>query len=130
MEDIKENEYIRTYDGDIGILVEINNKNYNYLTIDCKNDVRTDRIGPQNLLYLKNEDIIKHSTNIIDLIEVNDIVKYKLKGMNSVHISEVKGYIDARKNEKTLMVDGYKLEQVKILKILTHEQFEKASYEV
>ena len=67
-------EYVRTYEGYIGILKEINKKNYNYLTIDVQNKVRKDGLVPSNYIYLKNKNIKKYSKNIIDLIEVGDYV--------------------------------------------------------
>lgn len=123
MEDIKVVEYVRVTNFEnktvIGKVTEVYENSY---IVDTQQEETSGEYGKCCEF--------KHSLNIIDLIEVNDIVKYKLKGMNSVHISEVKGYIDARKKEKTLMVDGYKLEQVKLLKILTHEMFENISFEV
>lgn len=76
----------------------------------------------------KIENIVKHSKNTIDLIEEGDIVRYKLKGLNSEYITIVKKYHDARSNEKWLLINGYKLEQVEILEILTKEQYKQNCY--
>ena len=77
MEEIQIGEYCRTYEGYIGILKEINKKNYNYLTIDVQNKVRRDGLEPLNYIYLKNENIKNHSKIISEIIEVGDYVNGK-----------------------------------------------------
>ena len=54
-------DYVRTKEGNIGKIIDINKSNYNYLQVEHN-------------LFLKNENILKSSSNIIDLIEVGDYV--------------------------------------------------------
>ena len=61
MEDIKENEYIRTYLGEIGRVIAIKENPDRVVIDDC---------GQIVLIA----DITKHSFNLIDLIEVGDYV--------------------------------------------------------
>lgn len=77
MKEIEVGEYVRTKDGYIGKLIEINTKAWNYLTIDVQNEVRRDYIYPPNYIYLKNENIKRHDKNIIDLIEVRRYAPYR-----------------------------------------------------
>lgn len=64
---------------------------------------------------------VKHSTNIIDLIEVNDIVKYF--AYDEIVIAPA-DKIDIKYKFKNIADD------IKILKVITHEQFEEQSFEV
>lgn len=75
-------EYVRTKQGDISKVRYIDEENI--FLEDCvwsKNDLyeKTD------VLYFDDEEIAKHSKNIIDLIEVGDIVK--VEGIE--HVREV-----------------------------------------
>ena len=67
---------------------------------------------------------------IQDLIKERDILRYKLKGLDSEYITIVKKYHDARSNQDWLMINGYKLEQVEILGIIACEKYEKEEYKV
>ena len=112
-------EYVRTREGYIGILIDINMESWNYLTIDCKRRVRIDFLYPDSYLYLKDENIAKHSSNIIDLIEVGDYV-------NGVRILDITGdYIH------TTEFDCSKSRLETIIKsIVTKEQLAQVQYEV
>jgi hypothetical protein len=79
---------------------------------------------------LRKENILKHSKNIIDLIEEGDILRYRLNNLSSIKIGEVRKYKDARSFEEYLGVEGFNLEQIEILKIVTKEQFKSIEYEV
>lgn len=115
MEDVKIGEYVRTKKGQID---KFEKYNENRIIVKCKR---------RNYWA---EDIVKHSKNIIDLIDVGDILRYKLKGLKSEYITVVKKYHDSRSNEEWLIIDGYKLEKVEILEILTKEQYERNCYKV
>ncbi len=123
MEDkIEVGEYVRTREGYIGILIDINIKNLNYLTIDCKRSVRRDFLYPDSYLYLTNEDIVKHSKNIIDIIKVGDIVE-----LTDVLSQEVIYIWD----EEMLEAVKQNIEEGQRLKsILTREEFTNRKYEV
>ena len=122
-------EYVRTREVYLGKVIAINEQDYNYLVIDTTREIRNDGF-PATYLYLKNEDIVKHSKKIIVLITEGDILRYKLKGLKNEYITVVKKCYDARSNENWLLINGYKLEQVEILEILTKEQYTKNCFEV
>lgn len=77
----------------------------------------------------KDNKIVKHSKNIIDLIEVGDYVN----GREVKHIAMFEGFPDYLKlifvDEKHLIPDDT-CENNEIKTILTHEQFEQNSYKV
>lgn len=64
MEDIKENEYVRTYLGEIGRVIAIKENPDRVVIDDC---------GQIVLIA----DITKHSFNLIDLIEVRRLCEWK-----------------------------------------------------
>ena len=108
MEEIGVGEYCRTYDGIIGIKIEYNN--------GLKLKIDKDE-------YYKPlvDSIVKHSKNIIDLIEVGDIVN--------------KGYIyetgNAENGDRWVHnLNGLILYNQDIKTILTHEQFENNVYRI
>ena len=106
---------MRTKKGEIGYIFQINNENkYNkYRTkIDTKSSYKS--------TYLRKEDIVKHSKNIIDLIEVGDYVNGKL-----IH------HTDIRKNSAYVYYgNGRTFTDYQIKSIVTKEQFDRIKYEV
>lgn len=120
MEEIKDNEYIRTTQG---TLARIEDTEFDI----CYNTF--------NQLLYKNwimsecfyEEIVKHSSNIKDLVQAGDIVIYSINS-KMADIEIVKEHTDARTLEKSLRVGLYSLEQVDIKQILTKEKFESESY--
>ncbi len=68
MEEIKVGEYIRTIDGKIDKIIEIAN---NYVLLKSK--IIISEYGESHT-FIKKSNIVKHSTNIIDLIEEGDYV--------------------------------------------------------
>lgn len=124
MEEVQIGEYCRTYEGYIGILKEINKKNYNYLTIDVQNKVRRDGLEPLNYIYLKNENIKNHSKIISEIIEVGDYVNGKLihkidKGQNYCYLyyGNCKTFVDYQiktiLTKETYEANCYTVEKVK-----------------
>lgn len=65
MKDIKENEYVRTYLGEIGRVIAIKENPDRVVIDDC---------GQIVLIA----DITKHSFNLIDLIEVRRLREWKI----------------------------------------------------
>ena len=114
MEEIKVNEYVRLRNGDVTRVKAINEKTFKckFHKVNCE-------------LFI--DFIVKHSSNIIDLIEVGDIVIYTIN-CKIADIDIVKEHTDARTLEKSLRVGLYSLEQVNIKQILTKEKFERESY--
>lgn len=91
----------------------------------------------ENTVYLKQQSlwfytdyIVKHSKQLIDLIEVKDIIKYRIDNISTT--LETKGYIegivDVSDEEMLQRIKNQK--SYKILEILTHEQFKQNSYKV
>ena len=119
---LKIGEYVRTREGYIGILIDINMKSWNYLTVDCKRTVRRDHSYPDSYLYLKNEDIFKHSKNITDLIEVGDIVIQEDEFDKNIYYMYDENFVEAVKHD---------VEEGETLKsILTREEFENREYKI
>lgn len=75
-----------------------------------------------------DKEILKHSFNIIDLIKPFDILEYKLKNFKFISRGIVYKDYDGRKGEYYNIVNGYRLEEVQIIRILTHEQYERNCY--
>lgn len=119
-------DYVRTREGYLGKLIAINEQDYNYLVVDTTRKIRNDGF-PATYLYLKNEDIVKHSKNIIDLIEKDDIVNgyrvIELIRLNSEEIS-----VCVYKNKEYMHCEILKEKDIKT--ILTKERYESNCYEV
>lgn len=100
------NEYIRTKNGKIDKVI---NDNY-YISeyIECEKGI------------VDKENIVKHSFNIIDLIEEGDIVN----GQRVLYI-EKEGLVI----EMADYIFPYiSIKEIKIEEILTHEQYERNCY--
>ena len=125
MEEIKVGEYVRTKQGYIAKCVEVD-EDGDYYTFD---EFVQESYGDKyiSLYERKLEDIVKHSSNIKDLVQAGDIVIYTIN-CKMTDIEIVKEHTDARTLEKTLRVGLYSLEQVDIKQILTKEKFENESY--
>lgn len=110
--EIKENEFIRTKTGKIDKV--INNNYYMSQYIECGKGI------------VDKENIVKHSFNIIDLIEVGDFVNGVLvTGKESTLLyTDIKG-IDHSGYHIVISQygDGIKT-------ILTHEQYERNCYKI
>ena len=137
--EIETGEYVRTEEGYIGKFIGYVPYTLNYLKIDLGR-------GIINYIYTRDVFQLKHSHNLIDLIEYGDLVKFK--GWGSVKGIDV---TDMRTNEKINLVfpdaefcDGWtdncmiydldylveKDQSNKIDWILTHEQIENSYYKV
>lgn len=77
-----------------------------------------------------DKEIIKHSFNIIDLIEVGDIVEYQVNSLSELKVGRVKSYRDARSNKEYLGVEGFDITKIYIKSILTNKQFEENCYKL
>ena len=122
--------YVRTNEGIIGKIKRIEfdktDKSLKWYVFDKK---RPD-LNVIEEVYINKPYIVQHSKNIKDLIIEEDILRYKLKGLKNEYITVVKKYYDARSNENWLLINGYKLEQVEILEILTKEQYKENCFKV
>ncbi len=113
---IEAGEYVRTKNGKIDKVVS--NNYYMEKYIEAEKD------------FIFCNSIVKHSKQLIDLIEVGDIVKYKLKNLKHTNVTTVRLVQDARSNKEKKLIDGYNLEQIDILEILTKEQYNINCYKV
>ena len=128
MEDkIEVNEYVRTNNKGIKRIDGIdNNKTVNkYLYFTGKEDFEGKEYG-----IIKTTEIIKHSKQLIDLIEVKDVIKYRIDNISTT--LETRGYVEGIVD----ISDEKMLQRIKsdknyhILEILTKEQFEANCYKV
>lgn len=129
MSKIEVGEYVRTKEGYLGILIAINKQDYNYLVVDTSIEVRKDGY-PSTYLYLKKENIKKYSKQLIDLIEVKDVIKYRIDNISTT--LETKGYVEGIVD----ISDEEMLQRIKndnnyhILEILTEESYMANCYKV
>jgi hypothetical protein len=117
MSEIKVGDYVRTNKGNIGKAIDIfvghTIANYH---IEFQTGVKVKR------QYLSNKTIIKHSPNIIDLIEIGDYVNGKL-----IHY-----VLENPKNGETIICygNGKHIDNKHIKSIVTKEVFASAEYRV
>lgn len=119
MEDIRVGENIRTRYGEIG----------KYLGIDTKFEMYDYDVNGNRSSCNYNE-LVKHSQNIIDLIEVGDYVNgYRVVAImedmetGEIHLEMTLDYTNEIKGDCTIYNDDIK-------SIVTHEAFESIKYEV
>lgn len=126
MEKIKVGEYVRTEEGYIGILVEYIPNALNYLKIDVDREIRHRDTMIDNYIYTRYGFQLKHSPNIIDLIEVGDYVNGILvTGKESTLLfTEIKG-IDNSGYHIPISQYGENIKS-----IVTKEQFAQIEYKV
>lgn len=127
MSKIEVNEYVRTKDGIIDkVIIEYdgkcNNSNCNEKHISCKYN------------YYNEKDIVRHSKQLIDLIEVGDCIEYK-----ELEIFTEKVGTKLRENYITDIHNNEELEdikkeisnkKIKLLSILTKKQYMANCYKV
>lgn len=124
--DIEVNEYVRTKNKGIRKIDRIdNNKTINkYLYFTGKEDFEGKEYG-----IIKTTDIVKHSKQLIDLIEVGDYVN----GREVKHIAMFEGFPDYPKLifvDETHLIPDDTCENAEIKTILTKEQYLTNCYKV
>ena len=115
-------EYVRTKDGKIGIFDRYSTRKENSLyksPFNCFIKLK----GRKTPLQCYEEYIVKHSKNIIDLIEVGDIV-------NKSEVYEIGQSEDGQKWIHTCNGKIYYEKDLEGLTILTHEQYMQNCYTV
>lgn len=127
---IEVGEYVRTEEGYIGILIEYIPNALNYLKIDVGKEIRRDNGMSDNYIYTRYGFQLKHSKQLIDLIEVGDIIKYRIDNISTTLETKgyIKGIVDIADEEMLQRIKSDK--NYNILEILTHEQFEANCYKV
>lgn len=119
MKDIEVNEYVRTKEGEIHKVIKIIEDDGDWDYYCCGNNVG----------YFAM-DIANHSKKLIDLIEVKDVIKYRINNISTT--LETKGYIEGIVD----ISDEEMLQRIKndknyhILEILTKEQYLANCYKV
>lgn len=122
MSEIKVEEYVRTDDGIIGKIKRIElDKNDISLKWYVFEKKRPD-INIINEVYINKPYIVKHSKNIIDLIEAGDYVNGMLVRKGRVANGEEKLLVGNH------LIHGMALDVVNIKSIVTKEQFQKIEY--
>lgn len=110
---IEVGEYVRTKTGIIGIVTDIQQDLIKYKNNNC------DYIDYQSCLF----DIVKHSNNIIDLIEEGDYI-------NGVEIDAVENDRKPKLLWSAYGDDDISFSNKEIKSIVTKQQFKSVEYEV
>ena len=126
MEDeIKVGEWVRTFNGEIGKIIKIKNDDeYSYDYYVCDNDSATSF----------KMQIVKHSPNLIDLVEVGDVIQ--LKGAEKFKYEVLQISWIKSKGKHIHIINSFRMEGGKdifiedIESLITHEQFEQIKYKV
>lgn len=120
---IEVGEYVRTEEGYIGILIEYIPNALNYLKIDVGKEIRRDNGMSDNYIYTRYGFQLKHSKQLIDLIEVGDIIKYRIDNISTTLETKgyIKGIVDIADDEMLQRIKSDK--NYNILEILTREQY-------
>lgn len=118
MKNIEIGEYVRTKNG---YILRNTIKEHKHII---------DEIINQNEKYkYEFDNIIKHSKNLIDLIEIGDLIKFKNKSSNSLENKEIIIHIfdnSTLEELKKVIIN----KEIKIISILAKEQFEDNCYRV
>lgn len=127
MEKIGLGEHVRTLDGYIGVLVDDSQNVLNNLKIDVGREIRRDNGMSDHYIYMRYGFKLKHSKDIMDLIEIGDVLE----------ISEFRDYF--RKTNKIPIFDrqmivtireGIIKGNLKVVTVLTKEQYEDNCYRI
>lgn len=118
---IEVNDYVRTDKGKITKIVGIDE------FIDSTTFYETE--DNPGYMDLCNKNIVKHSKQLIDLIEVKDLVCFKNKLQNSLENEEMIIHIFDNDTLEEVK-QAIERREIELLEILTHEQFKKSSYKV
>lgn len=128
MEDkIDVGEYVRTNNKGIKRIDRIdNNKTVNkYLYFTGIEDFEGKEYG-----IIKTTEIVKHSKQLIDLIEVGDIIKYRIDNISTTLETKgyIKGIVDISDEEMLQKIKSDK--NYHILEILTKESYMANCYKI
>lgn len=118
MNDIEVGDYVRTKQGEIAKIVDTNM---------FDKTIYKDKQGVKYYL----EEIVNHSKNIIDLIEVGDYVNGCLVVKHSYKPELYVSYVYVGGKVQTTIEDyTNKLEDIEIQTIVTKEQFQAIEYKI
>ena len=124
---MKVGDYVRTKYGIKQIYEIDNNKTVWKYKFKLK---KQDGDGCVDLGCFSDSEVIKSSPNIIDLIEENDLIKYRING--DLYVSEVEGVpiFDKYKLSISYADTIIFLEELDIVSVVTREQFESMEYRI
>ena len=125
-EKIEIGEYVKTKDGEIGILNKYSTQKesglYSENPFDCCIQIKDGKTD----LQCRKDYIVKHSKELIDLIENKDILKVRIdKTIMVFGIDEDTSDIKYKE-----LIENIENGEYELLEILTHEQFEANCYKV
>ena len=124
MSEIEVGEYVRTKNG---IIDKVERFSVGCCVWHCENGMCIDEC---NRIGTHLEDIVEHSKQPIDLIEVKDVIKYRINNISTT--LETKGYVEGIVD----ISDEEMLQKIKndknyeILEILTKEIYMSNCYKV
>lgn len=127
------NEYIKTCTGTIRKIAsfEVVDEEFQIYGMDkvCLLPIYTNDDSELELLdSIGDDQILKHSKKITELIEEGDIIIYSITS-KIIKTGIVRKYTN-KTNKSYLGIDGYALNQIKIKKIITEKELEKVGYEL
>ena len=122
LEEIKVGEYVRTTNKGIRQIAMIDN----HKTVNKYLYYIGEDFEGKSYAYIKTTEILKHSFNLIDLIEVGDIVKDKYNKYEVAFVKDDKIYCNDYNLDDSLIT----LREQDIKAILTKEQMEANCYKV
>lgn len=125
MGEIEVNEYIRTNTGYIAKLEQYLSNTGTYLFDDFIQEIQGDkyRCISENEL---EKVMVKHSKQLIDLIENKDVLKVRIDKMIMVFGMD-EDTSDIKYKE---LIENIENREYELLEILTREQFEQSSYKL
>ena len=120
---IEVEEYVRTNNGLLGKVnkIELKGSGVRYAGEFITDTIIQLNDGKVYERRVKDKDIVKHSKNIIDLIELYDYV-------NGMIVFDIINYDNGEKELK--LSSGYLMSEDEIQDILTHEQHEQNCYKL
>ena len=121
---IEVNEYVRTKNGYI-VKVDENTIIFNLGYKEQYVDMETTKYG-----FTCEEEIVKHSKQLIDLVEVGDILKIKISEEWVEKQDTIKFVVVGQTYTITEIKECLENGLFKIIQILTKEQFEANCYKV
>jgi len=120
-DEIKIGEYVRTRNNGIKRIDTIfENKTVNKYGYETGSDW-----DGKWYSHIKTTEIVKHSNNLIDLIEIGDILKVYLPIRQKTIIVKVDEYF-----EDSMILKGIQNKNVFLKAIVTHEQIENIEYKI
>ena len=117
--EIEVGEYVRTKNG---VIDKVQNYSYSQNIWHCKNGMCIDEC---NCIGTHLEDIVKHSKDITDLIEVGDVIEVYFPVRNTIRKIYVDEYF-----EDSMILNGIINGNVILKTILTKEMYESNCYTV